>query len=697
MRSGKPETLALTAAMAGTLIILFVFVIDLTLVRHNDLQVGERRLQHFSLMMAEHTARTFEAIDVLLRDTASDLSGPHRDWEKWESSRGWEYIAQRHSRSMPQLRDLIVFDRHGNQRFISTHFPTPQINVRDRPYFSALEGGADVATFGPYVGRNSGRYTYAIARRLSADNGAFSGAVFAAVEPAYLQDFCWSNRLSDDFEAVLTNARGEIIASCRPSDISRQSAVLGAKAGSALFDGKLSDIVPTNGMAKGNGLLISVAEVPGFSDLRILTAISEKTVLAAWQSRLFELASLGLLVSIVLFVGAMLVRRQVREMSIMTDALAASHDHLEERIYDATVELAGRKDAAERANAAKSRFLAAASHDLRQPLHALSLFSADLMCQVRSGTTSEVPRLAEQISASTAMLGELLDSLLDISRLDVAGIKPDCGPFPLQPVLDRVANAFRRAATDRSITLRFRPTKLWANSDPQLLERMIANLVSNALRYTSAGGRVLVAVRRRGEQALIEVRDSGIGIAKEHQAAIFAEFYQVGNVAREHNKGLGLGLSIVDRLARALDIQVALRSRLGEGTTFSLRVAGSPPGNVAEHKKASTPAAGKVHCIGTSDEMVGCVVLLKTWGYAVGISERCGTERLPENVVLISDFEHAATASAELAPGTPLIVLVSSAGQALPPGANALPAPVRPAKLRALLNQLQKTLSKSMP
>jgi signal transduction histidine kinase len=694
MRTRKPETLALTAAMAGALITLFVFVIDLTLVRHNDLQVGERRLQHFGLMMAEHTARTFEAIDVLLRDTASDLSGNRRDWEKWESSQGWEYIAQRHSRSMPALRDIAVFDRHGNQRFMSTRFPAPNINVRDRPYFTALEAGAETATYGPYVERSSGRYTYAISRRLTAD-GAFSGAVFAAFEPAYLQDFCWSNRLSDDFEAVLTNAREEIIASCRPSDISRQSAVLGAKAGMVLFDGKLRNVVPTSGMAKVNGLLVSVAEVPGFADLRILTAISEKTLLAAWQTRLFELASLGLLVTIVLSVGALFVRRQVREMSIMTSELAASHEHLEERIHAATEELAGRKDAAERANAAKSRFLAAASHDLRQPLHALSLFSADLQRQVRSGTPSELPRLAEQISASTAMLGDLLDSLLDISRLDVAGIKPDRRAFPLQPVFERVAESFRRAAADRRITLRFRPTRLWADSDPLLLDRMIANLVSNALRYTPAGGRVLVAARKRGDAVLVEVRDSGIGIAVEHQAAIFAEFYQVGNVAREHNKGLGLGLSIVDRLARALDIQVALRSRLGEGTTFALQIPGSLPGIVGEPRHSAVASAERVHCIGQSAEMQACIGLLKGWGYAVSTTD--GSERAPDNTVLVVDASLAAGVDAELMPGTPLVVLVDTVGQAIPAGAHALPTPVRPAKLRALLNQLQKTLSKSMP
>ena len=690
MRTRNPETPALTAALAGTLIVLLVFLVDLTLARHNDLDAGERRLQHFGIMMAEHTARTFEAIDVLLRETATDLSGNRRDWESWESAKGWEYIAQRHSRAMPQLRDLIVFDRHGNQRFLSTQFPAPPVNVKDRPYFITLEGGAEAATFGPYIGRNSGRYTYALGRRLSSNNGVFSGVVLAAIEPGYLQDFCWQNRLSDDFEAVLINAHGQIIASCRPSDLSRQSSVLGAKAGTALFNGKLRDMALESGLTKANGLLFSVSEVPGFSDLRILTAIPEKTLLAAWRNRLFELAALGLLVTSVLLVGALLVRSQMREMSSMTDELAASHDHLEERIRAATVELAGQKDAAERANAAKSRFLAAASHDLRQPLHALSLFSADFLRQVRSGTPNEFSRLAEQISLSTAMLSELLDSLLDISRLDVAGIKPDRRPFALQPVFERLASSFRRAAADRNITLRFRPTNLWALTDPQLLERMIANLVSNALRYTSPGGRVLVAARRRGQQVLLEVRDCGIGIASEHQAAIFAEFYQVGNTAREHNKGLGLGLSIVDRLARALDIQVALRSQLGEGTTFALSFAGSPPVTRRQENPAQT--ADRVHCIGSSDGMQACIGLLKGWGYAVSTGEPP-----PGNTVLITDAEQAGAVSIELAPGMPLIVLVEGLGQALPADAHALPVPVRPAKLRALLNQLQKTLSKSMP
>jgi len=695
MLKRKPETLALIVALIGTLIVLFVFLTDLLLARHRDTEAGERRLQHFGIMMAEHTARAFEAVDVLLREMAVDLSNNRRNWEKWQASQGWEYVAQRHSRAMPQLRDLIIFDRDGNQRFISTYFPTPHINVQDRPYFEAIANGAESATYGPYIGRNSGRYSYAIGHRITGENNSFSGVAFAAIEPSYLQDFCWSNRLSDDFEAVLINAKGQIIASCRPTDLSRLSPILGSIAADTLFNGQLRGHVPETGQASGNDLLISVSPVPGFADLRILTAIPESTLLASWKSRLIELSTLAVLVATVLLVGGLLVRRQLREMAALTAELAAGHEHLEARVRTATVELAGQKDTAERANRAKSRFLAAASHDLRQPLHALSLFAADLQRQVRNGTTDALPRLAEQISTSTAMLGELLDSLLDISRLDVVGIKPEIRLFPLGPLFERLANSSRRAAVDRKQTLRFRPTHLWLESDPVMVERIIANLVSNALRYTPPGGRVLVAARQRGEEVLIEVRDNGMGIAPEHQAAIFAEFYQVGNAAREHNKGLGLGLSIVDRLARVLNASIVLNSRLGGGTNFALRVRGGRPAH--EPVEAKPQTAGKVFCIGSSPAMLECIALAEHWDYEITHTDGGGDDILPRHSVIIADAELADDVARELTADTQLIVLVKDAQASVPPGAHALPLPVRPARFRALLGQLQKTLSKSTP
>lgn len=698
MRKRKPESLALIVALVGMLTVLNVFLIDLFLSRQRDIEAGERRLQHFGIMMAEHTARAFEAVDVLLREMSADLTNNQHNWESWEAGKGWEYVAQRHSRSMPQLRDLIIFDRFGNQRFISTYFPPPHINVKDRPYFSKLEAGQDASTFGPYVGRNSGRYAYGLARRILASNGHFAGASFAALEPAYMQEFCWANRLSDDFEAVLINSRNQIVASCRPTDVSRQSPILGAQVQDVLFGGRLRDILPHNGLVRGNDLRISVSPVPGFADLRILTAIPEDTLLVTWRNRLFELGTLGLLVTTVLGVGGLLIRRQVSEMTAMTKALTESHETLESRIREATREIESQKEAAERANTAKSRFLAAASHDLRQPLHALSLFATDMQHQLRARLPghSDLRHLAEQIATSARTLGELLDSLLDISRLDVSGIRPDIRPFPLAPLFERVGAAHKRNAADKQILLRVRPSQSWVNSDPVMIERIIGNLISNAVRYTPPGGRILLAARFRNDNLQIEVRDNGPGIAPEHQAAIYTEFYQVGNAAREQNKGLGLGLSIVDRLSRALGIPMRLNSRPGTGTTFSFqlpraRQAGAAPSLPIESR------TGSVWVVGTSDNLLSAMKLLENWHYAVRITPEIPAGTLAEGTIYLTDQELAAKLTASMPAGAAMIVLVRDASAALPPNASALQLPIRPAKLRALITQLQKESLKSMP
>lgn len=691
MHRRKPETLVLLIALIGTLTVLAGFIVDLFFSRQRDLEEQEKRLQHFSVMLAEHTARAFEAMDILLREMATDLAINRKNWLEWTPTQGWEYVAQRHSRALPQLRDLIVFDHQGEQRFISTYFPPPSINIRDREYFKQLAAGQETATFGPFIGRNSNRYTYALARRIALTGENFGGVALAAIDPVYLQEFCWSNRLSDDFEALMTNAHGQIIASCRPTDLSKHSLVIGAQADDILFGGKLRGQLQETGTRAIDGYLLSVSPVPGFADLRIISALPEAAALANWQSRLLELGTLAGLVSVVLVVGGLLLRRQVRELSLVTEKLNASQAELEARVIQATQALAGERDNAERANRAKSRFLAAASHDLRQPLHALSLFAADLQRQVRSGTPDGLPHLADQIAASTAILGELLDSLLDISRLDVGGITPDIRACPLAPIFRRLSEASRRNALERQLTLRFHPTQLWVKADPVMLERIIANLLSNALRYTPAGGRILIGARRRQGRILIEVRDSGIGIANEHQAAIFAEFYQIGNSAREHNKGLGLGLSIVDRLARAMQLEVGLCSRLGEGTCFSISL---PPGS-PEQENPLPQSAGELVCYGYSEEMENCIRLAEHWHYSITRVAAAHEIAIPKHAVLLSDQNLALEVAAGLPDRGRLIVI--GAGQSGIEGAHALPAPIRPAKLRALIAQLQKTLSKSIP
>lgn len=697
MAKRKPDTLALMVALIGSLAVLFAFVVDITLSRQRDLEDGQQRLQQFAGMMADHTAHAFDAVDVVLRDMVSDLAVNQPHWRDWSSSRGWEYVSQRHPRSLPQLRDVILFDEEGNQRFVSTFFPTPRINVADRPYFQALAKGADSMSFGPFVGRNTGRYSYALTRRIQDGLSRFAGIAFAAIEPGYFSDFCWRNRLSDEFEAVLINAKGLIVASCRPVDPTRHASFLGARADEALLGGLLHGHLPEGGLSTVKGVAISVVPVSNFNDLRIVAVIPEATLLAPWNRRALEFSLFAGLVIVVLLAGGWLVRRQIRELSQVTTALEEHRRHLEERVREATAELAYKKEEAERSSTAKSRFLAAASHDLRQPLHALSLFATDLQRQVRSGQTAGLERLAEQITTSTSVLGELLDSLLDVSRLDVAGIKTNLNPFAVQEVFERLAASFKRSAQAKRIQLRFRPTSAFVMSDITLIERLLANLVSNAIRYTPQGGRVLVAARRQGEQLRIEVRDSGIGIAPEHQAAIFAEFYQVGNTAREQNKGLGLGLSIVDRLAYALGAPIYLRSQPGLGTTFAVALPRcAPPHTVPA---ASVPGATvSLLAVGSSAALAGAVQLARGWGLAVEHVDKM--EALPDNLqppaVAMADATLAGELKEQLAKTCPVVAIVGEQGTA-PPDTYALGTPLRPAKLRALLEQLQKTESKSTP
>ena len=234
--------------------------------------------------------------------------------------------------------------------------------------------------------------------------------------------------------------------------------------------------------------------------------------------------------------GGKTLRTLAEGVNDMADKLGASRDDLQRQVDAATRELLEKKDEAERGNRAKTRFLAAASHDLRQPMHALGLFVAELGQKPHAPDTR---RLVEQIAISAETMENLLDSLLDISRLDVGALDRQIKPFPLQPLLERIDVDYRREAGLRGQRLRLRPTSLWVESDPLLLERILHNLISNALRY-APGGTILLGCRKRGRKVRIEVRDNGPGIAPEAQEAIFQEFVQLDNPERNRAKGLGL-------------------------------------------------------------------------------------------------------------------------------------------------------------
>lgn len=231
-------------------------------------------------------------------------------------------------------------------------------------------------------------------------------------------------------------------------------------------------------------------------------------------------------------------------------------------------ELRRQTDAANLANVTKSRFLAAASHDLRQPVHALSLFIGALQGRQMD---DEARRLIELIDRSIEALDSLFVSLLDISRLDAGIVQPRLGSVAIQPLLDRVFREFEIEAGMKGLGFVAVPCGAVVSTDPILLERILRNLVSNAVRYTDRG-RVLVGCRRRGGVLLLQVLDTGRGIAREERERVFQEFYQLDNPERDRSKGLGLGLAIVKRLSDLLRCDLVLSSEPGRGSVFTLAV-----------------------------------------------------------------------------------------------------------------------------
>jgi signal transduction histidine kinase/ActR/RegA family two-component response regulator len=251
----------------------------------------------------------------------------------------------------------------------------------------------------------------------------------------------------------------------------------------------------------------------------------------------------------------------------MSSQLQSERANLEQRIEAATLELKQKKTEAEEANANKTKFLAAASHDLRQPMHALGLFVGEMQNLM---TSTEQKQVAERIEQSVEAMSGLLDSLLDVSKLDAGVVVPHLQAVDLDSIFRRLAHDYSAIAVEKNIELRVKPTAFVVYSDPQLLERIIGNLLSNAVRYTPANGTIFMGCRRRGERVEIEVRDNGIGIDPAQHQAIFGEFVQLANKERDRGKGLGLGLSIVQRLVTLLGHQLELRSQVNLGSTFVL-------------------------------------------------------------------------------------------------------------------------------
>ena len=314
------------------------------------------------------------------------------------------------------------------------------------------------------------------------------------------------------------------------------------------------------------------------------------------------------------------------------------------------------KEAADLANQTKTRFLAAASHDLRQPLSSALLFLESIGEAALTGLDLDYLNKARVALAS---LSNLLDTLLDVARLDSGGIEPQFADFPVSALLDRIVPEFEGVARAAGLTLRFVHSGAWVRTDVHLLETVLRNLISNAIRYTPRG-RLLVGCRRRREGLLISVHDTGIGFEAAHLEAIFSAYYQVPGGGRARTAGIGLGLSIVQRISTLLDLGREVRSVPGRGSMFAVLVPYSPSRRRQEAKRS---AAGplRVHslAIAVIDDdpgvRLGLAATLVKWGHRP-IAAASATEAVVQFIgadlspdFIISDYHLAGSVKGDAA------------------------------------------------
>lgn len=399
------------------------------------------------------------------------------------------------------------------------------------------------------------------------------------------------------------------------------------------------------------------------------------------------------------------------------EALERANETLERRVRERTreltrlnQELARAKTEADEANISKTRFLAAASHDILQPLNAARLFSASLAERAVAGT--DQARLARNVESSLDAVEEILSTLLDISRLDTGAMRPELSSFRLEDITEQLAREFAPVAEEKGLKLTVMPTSLTVRSDRRLLRRVLQNLVSNAIKYTPSG-RVLVGCRRSRGRVRIEVWDTGLGIEPQQQKVVFREFKRLDQGARVA-PGLGLGLSIVERIARILDHPITLRSDPGKGSIFALDVpatAAMPALRAASGAgaAASQALAGLVVLAIDNEAAIldGMRTLLSGWGCTVMTAssqkeaEAVVRERklLPD--VMLADYhlddadglEAIVALRWKFGKPVPAVLITADRSPELRAEADEkrvtmLPKPLRPAALRALLAQI---------
>ncbi len=480
-------------------------------------------------------------------------------------------------------------------------FEPGTLNNGNRSHFrQALQSGKFAV--GEYmVGRQTGQRALAFAYPLPRDaGGRRQGVVFASLSLDWLTDYLAHKRLPQGYSLTVVDRAGTILVRL-PQRVQAGSKV--PDGWQQIFQQQLPQLKLLDDPVTSARSIFAFEPNPSVAEgIGVAIGVEENQAMAEADQalrRAFVIAGIGALAALILawmiareaierpmqslldaakrwrsgdYTARSRLHRSPVEMARLAGAFDAMAESLQLREADRArneLELRRSRDAALQANLSKTQFLASASHDLRQPLHALSLAVAVMQARhVNDADTAHIDRIGRSVRS----LSNLLNALLDVSQLDAGLVQPSITNFGVATLFDEIAEQFTEVAAQKNLTLHIEPSDLALRSDRQLLGRMIKNLVSNAIKYTPAGGQVRIHAYDDAERVVLVIADSGIGIAPAQQEEVFTDFMQLNNPERDRNKGLGLGLAIVRRMSLLLNHPVALHSARGEGTTFSVSV-----------------------------------------------------------------------------------------------------------------------------
>jgi signal transduction histidine kinase/CheY-like chemotaxis protein len=649
--------------------VLFAGVVAAALIANGllDIFFSYRDQRRFLLQLQREQARfAAERIGQFVKDVEEQVAWTLnlRDYAMSREDRRIE--ALRLLRQAPAVTEIALIDSIGREQVkVSRLAPDVVGSELDRS-----DDNAFGATFGQkrYYGPVYFRYGSEPYMTLGvASNRDSVGVTVAEINLRFIWDILEQIRIGQNGRIYVTDSRGALIAHPDISLVLSQPNVSGVPHVRAAF----ADAIDQEGQGSiglaGDKVIAASGRIPGpgwrvFIEMPVWEAYAP-----VYASLLRSGALLALAIGVALGIGFILARRMTgpiaalseatarigagdlthrvfvrtgdelevlgNNVNVMAESLRESYSNLEQKVEDRTRQLA-------EAAAARSRFLAIASHDLRQPLHALGLFVGQLR---RPGPDAKTA-LDKTESALTAM-NELFDALLDISKLDSGIVQPAIVHFPACALFERLGATFEQQARRKGLSLRIVPTRLWLRSDPVLLERILINLVANAVRYAETGG-VVVGCRRQGSNVRIEVHDSGPGIPPSELGNIFREFVRLNQPAQDSH-GLGLGLAVVERLTKVLAHELAVNSIEGRGSCFSVSVPTAPPetGPLTPQVPAAYAFHGQTVIIIDDDAMTreGMRGLLEGWGCSVCTlgswpdTAELGTLRAPPTLI-ISDY-----------------------------------------------------------